>query len=820
MINDLRHTLRFLWANKPFTTAAVLTLAVGLGANTALFGLINIASRPLEIPEPHRLVSIAAETAGDESGGFQYAFSLDALGDLQQRATSFSEIVGVMPRIGGLSANSKAAQFFFVAVSDNYFSGLGVEPHLGQLFTSRSGSPAAIVLGHGFWLKHFGGDAGVIGRAVRINGHPAVVTGVVPRNFRGTFLAVDLDGYVALDDLRVIEPDVERWLYRNRKARTLQLFGRLAPGASVKTAGLELNAHLAAIAQEHPESDAGLSARVVPEPLARPLPLRSITEALPLVRLLGLVVSGLVLLIACLNVANLLLVRASARQREMAVRLALGAGRLQLVRQMVVEGLVLSALGGLAGLILGHWVTRTLIGGLDLGADLPFSLDPGFDFRVFLYSFAATTVAGLAIGLWPAWRASRADARGALHDGGRSQSDSVDRQRARRVLVVGQIAGSLALLVVAGLFVRSLTTAQDIDLGFDAAHLVTVRLDPRQVAYDEADTDAFYRELLRRVRGWSDVASAALAFNVPMTYLSSGGAVYIEGQPLPANGQPPTSFLNHVGHDYFATMQIPLLAGRTFTEDDERGRSETRRIAIVNEAMAARFWPGQDPIGKRFRVYGPNDPMLEVVGLVKDSKYVVVFEGPRPFFYLPLERDGTLRTLHVRAKGDPALLVPRLEREISALHPDLPIADLRTMERSLSGIFGFFIFRLGAVQAAGMGLAGLTLALVGVYGVVSFGARLRTREIGIRMALGAQPRDVLRLILGQGVLLVAAGLALGLAGAAAMSRALASVLPLVRPDWATFAGMAVALGALAIWACYVPARRATKVPAMTALRHE
>jgi predicted permease len=819
-MTNLRHTLRFLATHKSFTAATVFTLAIGLGANTALFGLVNLALRPLEIPHPEQLVSIAARTPGDDTGGFQYAFSLESLYDLQRRATAFSHLFGVMPRVGGLSSEGKAAQFFFVAVSDNYFAAMGIAPHLGTLFSQKSGSPAAIVLGHTFWMTHFGGDPSVVGRRVRVNGHAAVVTGVVPQGFRGTYLALELDGYLSVEDLAVVDPDVRRWLYHNRKPRPMQLFGRLRPGVSVDAAQKEFTGLLQGLGREYPDTDGGLTAEVLPEPLARPFPLKAVTEALPVVRFLALIIAALVLLIACLNVANLLLVRATARQRELAVRSALGASAGQLIWQMVLEGLVVAGLGGAAGVLVGHIVTRTVLERLDLGADLPIAIRVPFDFRVFTYSLIATMAAGIAISLWPAWRASRADARGALHDGGRSQSDGRDRQRLRSMLVVGQVAGSLALLVVAALFARTLAAAKEIDLGFDADHLVTVRLDARQVGFGDDRAEAFYDELLRRVRSWADVASASLAFHVPMTYLANGGTVHVEGQPTPPGTQPPASFLNHVGHEYFDTMQIPIVRGRAFTRDEEHEIATTRRLVIVNEAMAERYWPGQDPIGKRLRVYGVTEPLLEVVGVARNSKYVVVFEKTRPFLYIPLERTLKLRTLHVRVKGDPSLLVPRLEREITSLAPDLPIADLRTMRRSLTGIFGYFIFQLGTVQAAGMGILGLALALVGVYGVVSFGASLRTREVGIRMALGAQPSDVLRLILGQGASVVAVGLIVGLAAAWALGRAMTRFVPLARADWFVFAGVALALGALAIWACYVPARRATRVPAMTALRHE
>jgi predicted permease len=820
-VHEIRHAIRFLWTHKSFTATGVLTLAIGLGANTALYGLLNAALRPLPVPHPKQLVAIAAETKDDNTGGFQYSFSTEALKDFQNRGGPFSTVFAQMLRIGGLSTDGRASQFWFAAVSDNYFTSLGVSAEQGTLFTAPSGSPVHVVLGHTFWMKRFGGDPGVIGTTVRVDGAPGVVTGVVERSFRGTLMGVELDGYVALDDYGVLMPDAQRWLYHNRKARPLQLFARLRPGVALSEAQAETDALTTTLAKEHPDTDQGISARVIPEPLARPMPMRAVTTAIPFVQFFGLAVAGVVLLLACTNVANLLLVRATAREREMAVRAALGASRAKLIKLMVAEGLLLSSMGGLIGYVVGQWVTWAYVSRLDVGADLPLRFDATFDIRVFLFSLAAALGTGVAVGLWPAWRASRADARSALHDGGRGQSDSSHRQRLRRLLVVAQIAGALALLVVAGLFIRTLTSAQRVDLGFDAKHLITVRLDPRQIGYDEDRTNEFYKELQRRVAAWPDVASVAVAFTTPMSYLIGGGSIYIDGQPTAASAQPPASFMNHIGHNYFETMGIPIVRGRAFAEDDEREHSLTRRYAIINEAMAARYWPGQDPIGRRFRAFNPTDPLLEIVGVARNSKYVLVFEAPRPYIYLPLVRDISLRTLHVRAVGDPAALAPRLEREIKDLAPDLPIADLRTMDQSLTGIFGYLIFRIGAFQATGMGVLGLMLALVGVYGVVSFGASLRTREIGIRVALGAQPRDVLQLILGQGLQLVSIGLVIGLCAAIAMGRVLSRFLPLVdSADWMLFATVSAELAALALMACYLPARRATRVPVMSALRHE
>ena len=637
-MTDLRYAIRFLWSHKAFTATAVLTLAIGLGANTALYGLLNSTTRPLALPNSEQIVAIAAEPKGDETGGFQFNFSTEQLKDFQERAEPFSAVVGVMPRIGGMVANGRASQFWFASVSDNYFAGLGVLPAAGTLFTRDSGSPVHVVLGHSFWRHHFGGDANVIGLPIRVEGAPAVITGVVQESFRGTLTGVEMDGYIAVEDYGVLNPDVNRWLYRNRKARPLQLFARLRPGMSVADAQAAVDVLMTTLATEYPETDQGIAAVVVPEPLARPMPMRSVRDAIPLVRMFALALAGLVLLLACMNVANLLLVRATARQREMAVRAALGASRGRLVRQMVTEGLLLSGLGGVAGYAVGQWVSNAYIARLDLGADLPLRFDTSFDLRVFVFSLGAAVVTGVAIGLWPAWRASKADARAALHDGGWTNSESGDRQRLRRVLVVGQISGALTLLIVAGLFIRTLTSAQYIDLGFDATKLISVRVDPKQIGYDEDRTIEFYKDLQRRVAAWADVESVSVCLAPPMSYLIGGGSIYIEGQSLAAGSQPPASFINHVGHHYFDVMGIPIVRGRAFTEDDERERSTTRRFAIVNESFAATYWPGQDPIGKRFRAYNLPEPLLEVVGVARDSKYVLVFESQRPYVYLPVVR--------------------------------------------------------------------------------------------------------------------------------------------------------------------------------------
>jgi putative ABC transport system permease protein len=446
-------------------------------------------------------------------------------------------------------------------------------------------------------------------------------------------------------------------------------------------------------------------------------------------------------------------------------------------------------------------------------------VDFSFDWRVFTYSMAAALFTGVFIGIWPALRASQARAGVALHDGDRSNSGGAQRQRMRSLLVVGQVAGSLVLLICAALFIRSLRGAQRLDLGFAPDHLLNARMNPLWAGYDQQRTKSFYQELERRVRAWPEVRSASLAFGVPLSPIMSGQPVFIEGRPQVPGEQPFMSGCNYVDPGYFQTMQIRILRGRAFLESDNE---TARRVAIVNETMANRYWPNEDPIGKRFHAGTPESPAWEVVGVAQDGKYLLVIESPLPFFYVPLDQNYLpMRVLQIRTSVPPESLSVRLEREIHSLDPGLPIAELKTMEQSLGSVQGFLIFRIGAVQTAAMGILGLVLALLGVYGVVSYGAAQRTREIGIRMALGATPRAILGMILGRGVWMVVAGVLVGLLGAALLARVLGYFLLFVSAtDPLTFLAVPAVLAVAALWACYIPARRATRVDPTVALRHE
>jgi predicted permease len=822
MAHDVRYALRQLWKDRIVALIVVVTIALGIGVNTAVFSVLNGFLRPLPVNAPEQIVVLAADTKGDETG-FLFNFSYPALQDIRRQSDSFSEVFGFSAEISGLSRGDRTTRFLYSAVTGDFFSALGVRPALGRVFEPRegetSGTELSIVLGHSFWQKQFGSDPGVIGMHVRVDGRPATVIGVTPKEFHGLVAGGDMDGYLPLRALTADEHSWSREYFTNRKVRNLTVYARLKPGVSIQQAQVSASALARRLEEQYPATDRGIGIRVIPEQRARPIPLRYVSDATPLVRFFLLLLAALVLLLACLNVANVLLVRATVREREMAIRAALGSGRYRLIRQMLTESMLLAMMAALSGMVMGNWASQLFAESLDLGTDLPVLLDFSFDWRVFAYAATAALLTGVFVGLWPAFRASQAAAGTALHEGGRSNSGGTRRQRVRSLLVVGQVAGSFVLLIGAGLFVRSLQNAERVDLGFAPDHVLNATLNPYWAGYDVQRTKTFYNELGRRVRAWPEVRSASFAFSTPLGYYAGGTAVYVEGQLANPSEQTPVIGTNFIDGDYFETLQIPIVRGRAFRDTDIEGAP---RVAIVNETMAQRFWPNQDPIGKRFHAQREDAQLTEVVGVVKDSKYLAVFEGPLPYMYIPSDQSfGPMRVLQIRSSVAPETLSVRLRQEIQTLDPNMPVADLQTMTRSLSGAFGFLMFRIGAAQAAALGFLGLILAVVGVYGVVSYAATQRTREIGIRMALGATPLTILGGILRQGIWMVIAGIVLGLAGAASLTRLLARFLLFVSPsDPLTFIVVTLTLAVVALSACYIPARRAMRVEPIEALRHE
>jgi len=820
VIRDFIFSCRHLARAPGFTVAAVLTLALGTGANTAIFSLINGFLRPLPVPNADQIVILAASTPGDETG-FRYRFSLPALKDFREQATVFSDVFAFDIRLGGLGVDGRTTQFTYCVVTGNFFSGLGLKPAAGRFFEpgegEAPGSDAITVLGHAYWMKRFGGDRNIVGSTVRLDGHAARVIGVAPEGFHGLIEGADMDGYVPLGAFAGLWRD-DRF-FTDRTMRPLTAAARLKSGVTVEASQTEVDLIARRLAESYPSTDGKVTVRVVPERQARPVPLPFMARIQPAIQALLFALGALVLLIACMNVVNLLLVRATVRQRELAVRASLGSSRARLIRLLLTESFVLAIVGAAIGLVMGQVAVQMLLGQIDLAGVLPFSFDAGVDWPVFLFALSTALATGVLIGVLPALRASRAKVTDLLHDGGRAGSAGGGRARLRSLLVVAQVAGSLVLLIVASVFVRNLRHAQAVNLGFDPDQMLIVRLDPHQIGYDLPRATTFYDELERRLSSMAGAESVSMAFTTPLSYIFGGYAILREGEVASTDAPPAPVGCNSVSSTYFDMMRLPIVRGRSFGPQDI---STSKRVVIVNETLAARLWPGQDPIGKRFNVRNVPDGLWEVVGVASDSKYIAVFEDPLPYFYMPLTQNPSfLRVMQIRSSWPPETLAANVLREIAAIDPDMPVAEPKTMRQTIDGGLGFLLFRVGAMQAGALGILGLIVASVGVYGVLSYSASQRAREIGIRLALGASQTDVGRLILRQGAVLVLAGIGVGLAGAIAITQIIGKFLLLATAtEPMPLAGVTVLLAAIALAACYVPAWRAMRTDPMTSLRHE
>jgi predicted permease len=812
---DVRQGLRIIGRSPGFTAAIALTLGLGVGANAAVFSIVNtLLLRPLPVANPSNLYVLTTVHQDNEQ---PHNVSWADYQDYRSGTTVFSDLAAYSIDFAALSADTQADRIAVSYVTGNYFPMLGIVPAHGRLILpsegERFGADPVIVLGHRYWRTRFNADPSIVGRTVLVNARPFTVIGVVPESFTGTYALVEFEAYVPHGMLAPETAFKERIARRDN--HDLRVLGRLAAGVSQRQAQAAIDVLARQLERQYPDTNKTVRMRLIAERLARPE--ANSADSNPYVAGVFLLLVGLVLLVACVNVVNLLMVRATARHRELAVRAALGAGRARLVRQLLTESLLLALIGAAAGAALGRWLTAMIMR-IPFPADIPIRFDLGFDWRVFGYIAAIALVMGVAVGLIPALRASRADLNDVLREGGRGSAGGA-RQRLRSVLVVGQVAVSLVLLVAAALFVRSVQQAQSVDLGFRHDHVLNLSMDVSQLGYDEARGRAFYRDLEARVSALPGVETASYAYSVPLGYYSTAEYVEAEGQPIPTEQRRPSAGFNPVGAAYFRTMRIPIVKGREFTlQDDAAGR----RVAIVNEYMAAKLWPNEDPIGKRFRMSGENPPWLEVIGVSAQGKYNYIFEDPGMYFFVPIEQHyRPMRALQLRVAGDAEALAPLVQKEIRRLNPDLPVYDVRSMTRTLGGGNGFFLLQMGALFGGGLGVLGLLLALVGIYGVVSYSASQRTQEIGVRMALGAQTRDILRLVVGHGLLLVGAGIVIGLAAAAGMSRLLTTLLFGVSPtDPTTFVAVPLILGTMALVASYVPAFRATKVDPMRALRQE
>ncbi|HEY7113894.1 MAG TPA: ABC transporter permease [Thermoanaerobaculia bacterium] len=815
--NDLRYAVRTLWRSRGFTAVAVATLALGIGANTALFGWIRaLLLDPLPgVPHANEIVAVETRTPA----GTRIDSSWADYSDLAREARSFSGLVAFQQRHVTLQEGERARRLYALFVSGNYFDVLGVRPELGRTFLPDEGrvpggAPVAVI-GYGFWRQHFRADPKVVGRAVRINDQPLTVVGVLPRDFKGTINGLNFEVYVPVAAAGRIGGEVggsRALLEGNRTTRWLAMMGRLAPGSNLRRAQAELATAGARLAAAYADSNRGIG--FVAEPIDAATYGASSRFGTVIVALFAAV--GLALLVACANVASLLLVRATARRGEIALRVALGATRARLMRQLVTESLVLSFAGGAVGLLLVPQVNALIAGIFPAGIPLPLDLDPPFDAVLFAFAFGLSALTGLIFGIAPALHASRPEIRAALNEAsaGAGAGTSGPRQRLRRVLVAAQLALAVILLAVTGLFLASLRNAAKIDPGFDASGVLLVGFD-FPASLDRAAAVPFYRSLRDRVARIPGVVAASYG-NHPPLWIEGGDweEIGVDGYtPGPDENMKIDVTLTWPG--YFALMRIPLDRGRDFDEHDD---ANSAPVAIVNEAFAGRYLKGRSAVGAKLRIGGDE---TVVIGLVRTAKYRTLTEAPRPFVYLPqlqILPSGT--ALHVRTAPGMATapLLARIRSEVAALDPRVATLGVRLSDATKTAVLPQ---SLGARFLGALGALVLAISAIGVYGVAAYSVSRRRREIGIRVALGARPAEVRRMFVREGMRLTAAGLVAGLAGAAALTRFLGGLLIDVRPgDPAVFAGAAFLLGGAALLASWLPARRAATLDPAEALRSD
>jgi predicted permease len=654
-------------------------------------------------------------------------------------------------------------------------------------------------------MRRFGGGSAVIGQKVMLNGLPCTVVGVVAEEFTGTFAFSEPEIYLPVTWM-------SRSALEDRSARNLHTLAHLRPGIGIQRAQSVLDVVAERLRREHPVDDGGIRLKVVPEQLARPEEDNVRSNGIGAAAMLMLV--ELVLLATILNVINLLLARVTARRREFAIRLAVGAGRGRIVRQLLTEFTVLAALGGLAGFGLASRVWQ-ILAAVHLPGDLPVRIDFHPDGRVLAYGAAATAFTALMAGLAGGRGGPRRNLHEALHERGAAVASSGFRWR--KALLVTQLAISLVLLIAGGMFLRSLRHAQRANFGFKPDGVLNLEMNVAHLGYSPSLGRALFDDVERRVRNVPGVESAAYAFSVPMGYVRSSGRLTAEGQSV-SPAERVVAGKNIVEPDYFATLGIPIERGRSFTEADERSRA----VAVVNRRLVDLLWPGQEPLGRRFSQAGPNGPWIEVIGVTPTGKYRFLFEDPQPYYYVPTAQEySAMRVLHVRTTAPPQTLAAAVEREIHRIQPDLPLYDVETMEAALNGGYGLFMVRTGALFAAVLAFMGLSLAVIGLYGVVSQMANERTHEYGIRIALGANRKDIALAVVRSGAVLLLCGTSIGVAVALGLTRFLSQFLfglPLV--DWASFAAGIVCVTGVTLIAMFVPARRATMVDPILALRSE
>jgi putative ABC transport system permease protein len=803
LAQDVRHSLRLLAKHPGFTLAAALTLALGVGANTAIFSVIEaVLLRPLPFPRADELVMVWENVNLPAYKNDQNTPAPGNFDDWRRQNTTLAGLAAIGYRAWNLTGAGEPLRVEGEAVSADLFPLLRVEPLLGRTFIldeDRAGGPSVAVLGFGLWTARFGADPAIVGRTIRLDDAPFTVVGVMPRGF----------AFPDPDDRLWVPIAMSPQQLQNHGSHFLRVVGRLKPGVTLAQAQSELDTIAARLTRQHPDSNTGVGVRVMS---LREQRVGQVQTALVL--LLGLV--GFVLLMVCANVGNLLLARATARQRELAVRAALGASAGRLVRQLLTETVVLALLGGAAGLAVASWGVTALR--WLAPASLPQATDLSLNLIVGTFNFAVAACAGLVCGLAPAWQARRADLHDALKADARLSSHR-SGTRARSLLIVAETALGVVVLVGAGLLLRSFWGLEHVTLGFRTDRVLTFRVVLPAARYGTPSArTAFYRALADRLSAAPGVRSAAGISFLPLTFSGRTTGVTVEGDPPPIPGQVKFADFRSVTPGYFSALRIPIVSGRDVAWSDD---AERPPAVVVSEAAARMFWPGRDPIGKRIKVGGPAAPWITVVG-VSGNVHQLDFVGqPRPAIYLSAAQDpGTgdmVRDWALATAGSPEVLAPDARAIVQAIDPALPVTRVQSLDSVRAAALGREQFTLLLVGL--FAVMALLLAAVGLYGVTAFAVAQRTRELGIRVALGAGPSDVARLVLALGGRLVAVGLAVGIGLALALSRLMSTMLfGITARDPLTYLVVALVLATVSLAACYLPARRATRLDPVAALR--
>jgi len=809
LLQDVRYAWRTLLRSPGFTLVAVLTLALGIGANSTIFSWINSTLlNPLPaVKHTDGLVSLTR--AG--SAMSDLTFSYPDYADLRDRNHSFSGLVAFKNWRVSLSGAGKPESVWSLLASANYFDVLEVRPILGRGFLpsddEKPGSSPVIVISYALWQSHFGANREIIGRKININRQPYTIVGVAPPLFQGSQTGLGADLWIPM----MMEKQLSDFDMLNQRAEyPMLLFGRLKPGISILQAQEETRLLMRQIVEQYPNDHKGLGVAPTVEPMWRSSSggNRLLYLLLPML----MAIAGVVLLLACANVANLLLVRSVARRREIAIRLSLGASRWRLVRQHMVESMALALAGAWVAALLTLWTAGAFTKFVPPTA-LPVALTITADHVVFMVTLAISIAAAMVFGILPALRSSNLTPVTVLKEESGSASGGLRKARLASGLVVAQLSLSLLLLICAGLFVRSFQRAQRFDPGFNPAGVLLSSYDLFPEGYSQTDAMEFNRQLLAKLRRLPGIQAVALADWVPLSLIWNSTTIAPEGYvPQPHEQMVVPSFV--VSPDYFRTMQIPLIAGREFTPMDTE---KSEAVAVINQEMANRYWPHENALGKRILDWKTQ---VRVVGIVRNSNYGTLNEVPQPAIYeSEFQHHLPLMTVQTRVAGDPMAFAATVERTIHELNPELPVFQVRTLQAQVE--FASMNQRIAGTFVGSFGLLALVLAAVGIYGVIAYTTRQRTREIGIRMALGAQRAQVLSLVLGQGLQLTFLGLALGLAMSLALTRFLTSLLfGVAATDTLTFATVAILLCLVALAACLAPALRATRVDPMVVLRYE